>query len=351
MQCTKFELTLENGKTVVCSKAGQGKRIGFIGGGPGSFYFNGLSQLEHDYTFVACDSLWTYGKGNTLNEKCIQDIQNVTKENICEQDHLVVNALKPHFSVTEIDGFGFSAPGALLFEQALRYPADFRCIIGTGVGVTELDPTFTKTTSFFNQNASLERKQAFENCQTKYGELQSAISKRTYQWQPEFYKSFDLKPTTKLPLKPHKKFVAETLSNAPKLIDQLSAPEKAYAMIIEHWKHNPFKEHLNKHMQEHFFGKIYPQLNSLETLIALAKQKNILLIYGREDYITPLPRELQEQIQQQPNINLQLLDNVAHMSYLEAPNEYANLVRNFSSADKSVVNSAVSSVQPVSLGM
>ena len=341
MRFIKIQLKLENGETVTCSVAGQGARIGFIGGGPGSFYFNGLSLLEHDYTFVTCDFLWTYGKSHTLNEK---SIQGGTKENICEREHFVVNALKRYFNVTEIDGFGFSAPGALLFEQALRYPKDFHCIIGTGVGLIELDATFKKTTDLFYRVATEERKRAFESYQTRYTALQSAISSGNVAGNSELNRSFDLKPTTKLPLKPHKKFVAETLAMAPKLIYQLSNPEKSYAMIIGHWKHNPFGEHLDKHMQEHFFREIYPQVNSFETLITLAKQKrNILLVYGREDYITPLPQEVLEKIRQQAHINLEVLDHAAHMPYLEAPNEYANLIRNFSSANKCVV-----SAQPVS---
>ncbi len=336
MQAKKIQLELANGETVTCSIAGQGKRIGFISGGPGSFYFNGLSPLQHDYTFVACDFLWTYGKGSTINPNITQ---GVTKESLCERDHLVVDALKRHFGATEIDGFGFSAPGALLFEQALRYPGDFSRIIGTGVGLVELDATFKKTNDLFYRVASQERKQAFESYQSRYALLQTAVNSGSIAGRPEF-SSFDFKLTTKLPLKPHKKFVAETLAMAPKLIFQLSNPEKSYEMIIRHWKHNPFGEHINKHMQEYFFNEIYPQLNPFAALMELVKQKKVLLVFGREDYITPLPPDVLEKIQQQPNIQVELLDNAAHMPYFEVPDQYAKLVADFSGVGNCSAHSA-----------
>lgn len=339
MSFAKFELMLENGETVICSLAGQGSRIGFISGGPGSFYFHGLSRLENNYTFVACDSLWTYRKSAEFNEK---PTPLFTKNDLINRDHLVVNALKHYFNVTEIDGFGFSAPGAMLFEQALHYPKDFHHLIGTGVGLIELDAAFKTTNDLFYRTAAPDRKQAFERYQTQYTVLQSAISQGNVADNAPFGCLFDVKPTSKLPLKPHKKFVAETISMTPKLIYELFNPAESRAMVIQHWKHNPFGEHIDKRMQEYFFTKIYPQLKPLETLIALAAQrKKVLLIYGSEDYITPLPPDVLAKVQQQASVEVKIVHHAAHMPYFEMPNQYAKLVMDFLHVDSCPVHSAV----------
>jgi hypothetical protein len=44
MPTVQFELKLSTGETVLCSMTGEGPCIGFIGGGPGTFYFKGLEK-------------------------------------------------------------------------------------------------------------------------------------------------------------------------------------------------------------------------------------------------------------------------------------------------------------------
>jgi pimeloyl-ACP methyl ester carboxylesterase len=329
MKGSQFELKLENEKIITCSSAGQGPRVGFIVGGPGSFYFNGLSVLENEYTFISSDSIWTYGKSKPLEEK---NVATITKESIKERDHLIIKALKKHFDVTEIDGFGFSAPGALLFEEAADYPEDFDFIIGTGIGLTELDPTFSKTNAIFYNKASPERKKAFEKYQERYQELQ------TFENSPDenLLPLFDIKTAPQL-FKPHKQFVAKTIAVIPKLFFNYSESEQAKSMVIEHWKHNPFKAHIDKRVQEHFFNNIYPQLKPLQTLIELAKtNKNILLIYGDTDFITPLSTEILEQLHQYSTIQIEVMNDCGHVPYKEHPQKYLDIIMNYTQKGKQV---------------
>src|SRR5690349_15896054 len=117
MKTEQFELILENDEKVNCSKGGQGNRMAYICG-PGTFYLNSLDVLENEYTFFTCDSVWTYRKSKDLE---VKTINTVTKDSLKQRDHMVVNALKRRFNVEKMDGFGFSAPGALLFEEALDH--------------------------------------------------------------------------------------------------------------------------------------------------------------------------------------------------------------------------------------
>lgn len=324
MKTEKINLTLANGEKIICSKAGNGPRIGFIVGGPGSFYFNGLSCLEDEYTFYTYDAAWTYRKTDSLEEKKIAEI---TKETMIETDHLVVMALKEELGVEEVDGFGFSAPGALLFQQALHYPDDFSHLFGTGIGLTELDPTFAKTNALFYNLATKERTEAFEEHQSNYKHFKNSLDQDSPDESRAF---FDVKPKTKTPLKPHKQFVAETISMGPKFLFNFSDANTTRNTIIEHWKRNPFREHIDKRMQEHFFNTIYPQLNPLADLSQLVEQgKKLLLIYGDSDFITPLPDEISKELHSEPNIQLKIFKECGHMPYQESPEQYSELVREY----------------------
>lgn len=57
MEISKLKLELETGEVVPCSTPGEGPRIRYIAGGPGSFNFFILSLFEKNYTFVTYDSL------------------------------------------------------------------------------------------------------------------------------------------------------------------------------------------------------------------------------------------------------------------------------------------------------
>ena len=326
MKEKQIKLTLENSETIICSMAGQGERIGFIVG-PGSFYFTGLSSLQNNYTFVTCDAIWTYGKSSSLRK--LEDITAITRESIKERDHLIIKALKKYFGVEHIDGFGFSAPGAFLFEEALEHPEDFEQLIGTGIGLTELDSTFAKTNAIFYSHAAKERQAAFDEHQNQYKKFQLLAGNNTSTEQ-DIIAFFDVKPSSKIPLKPHKQFVAETIAMAPKLLFNFSEPAKSKELIIEHWKHNPFRGHVDKRMQEHFFKNIYPGLKPLSTLLELEKiDKKILLIYGDNDFITPLPKEIEKELCQTRNLKLEIIADCSHMAYMESGQKYSEIVIDF----------------------
>jgi pimeloyl-ACP methyl ester carboxylesterase len=314
----QFEFSLEDGRTMLCSMTGHGKRLGYIVGGPGSFYFKGLSSLHNDYTFVTCDTLWTYRKTPVERELSV-----VTKESIINQENLVIKALKQRFPNRVIDGFGFSAPGALLFELALQYPANFDLLIGTGIGLVKLDPTFTKTNEIFKRDASPRRKEIFEGYQIDYAQIKEG------EGTAASLGFFDLKSSQKLS-KPYKKFVAETLSMAPKLICDMSNPAQYQQAILNHWKTNLFGEHIDKSMQEHFFNSIYPTLNPLPTIEALLKkEQKMLLMYGDKDYITPLPANFLDLVKPFSSISIHVFERCGHMPYIEMAKEYTETIRNF----------------------
>jgi pimeloyl-ACP methyl ester carboxylesterase len=335
MKTEKFDLKLENGEIVSLYRAGQGPRIGYIVGGPGSFYFKGLSCLAEEYTFVTCDT-WTYGKKKSLEEKNEEKIIAITKEKIIQRDHLIVDALKKEMTVKEIDGFGFSAPGGFLFEEGLKHPDDFHNFIGTGIGLTELDPTFSKTNDFFLKEANDNRKLAFKQYQEQLKSLHMWLDGRSknklVSMTPEIkncFSFFDIKDTTKFPLNPGKKFLVETLAMMPKLLFDLSNKEYAREHVISHWKHNPWNEHIDKRKQEHFFNQVFPDLTPKESLITLAKNKKILLIFGKEDFVTPLPKDIIDELNKHPTIQLKILDNCSHMPYIESSDDYKKLVTEF----------------------
>lgn len=326
MEIRKLELILENGEIANCQVMGKGKRIGYIVG-PGSFYLKFLSILEDQYTLISADSLWTYGKASSL--KNLEVISKVTKDYIKQRDHFIIKALKKYYNDEKIDGFGFSAPGAFLFEEAMDYPDDFENIIGTGIGLTELDPTFSKTNTMFYKTASNNRKDIYEKYQNEFQKLKPLMDGLISLNENTFF-NFDIKDSTKFPLKPHKKFIAETISNVPKLLFDFSNHEKSKSTIIDHWKHNLLGEHLDKRMQEHFFVNIYPSLKPYSALLELAKyNKKILLIYGKSDFITPISAGKINKLVGFSNIELNIIDECGHMPYKETPFNFKVIIRNF----------------------
>lgn len=60
------------------------------------------------------------------------------------RDYLVVRALREKQKPESIDGWGFSGPGALLFEEVLDHPE----LYGRIIGVMELDPIFEKQIAY-----------------------------------------------------------------------------------------------------------------------------------------------------------------------------------------------------------
>lgn len=330
MKISQIELMLENGDILSCAVGGQGSRIGYLVGGPGSFYLNGLSHLGNIYTLVSYDAWWTDTKDQSYHKK---DLSVITKETIKKQDHEIILALKHHFGVATIDGFGFSAPGALLFEEALEHPENFDRIIGTGIGLTALDPTFTKTNSLFYQLASPRRKKAFETYQKKYKELQESLKEDSRE-DSKTLEFFDLKSKEKLK-KPHKQFLAETISITPKILFNYENQERSKSIILSHWKKNPFRARIDKKFQEHFFNTIYQEMRPLLTLIMLSKIKStILLIYGESDYITPLPEHILNILTLYRTITILIMQKCAHMPYIESPREYASIINEFLSCNK-----------------
>jgi len=334
MKKSQVKLELKNGITVICGVAGQGPRIGYIAGGPGSFYLQGLSCLGDDYTFITCDHIWTYSKKRSFEEK---NILSITKEMIKELDHLVIEAVKSHFNVTRIDGFGFSAPGALLFEEAKDYPDDFDMLIGTGVGLIKLDPSFTQTNQFFRSKATRERQYTFEMYQQKYREL-AEKKERDFASNKSTLNFFDFKSADKFENKPHKRFIAETIAIIPKILFDYTSEKEAKNIILTHWKKNIFGDYIDKRMQEHFFNIIFPQINSLDNIIDLAKSgKKILLIFGDSDFITPLVSDIEKTIRLYPTIFLEVINNCGHMPYIEDFEQYQNIVMKFVTQNENLV--------------
>lgn len=339
----QFKLVLENGETVICSRIGRGKKIAFIPGGPGTFYFKGLTSLYNKYTFIACDGVWTYRPpyGPLYGQRKPEEM---TRENIKKREHLVMNALKKHFKTDKIDGFAFSAPGAFLFEEALENPKDYDCIIGTGIALTSLGEGFSKTTEIFEKRATKEQKEIFAAHQEKYKELQSGINldKLIDQSLLTFFGfKADEKVAEEFKKEPYKRFVAESMAMAAKLFFDCSDMEKVRKRLMEHWESNPFGECVDKNFQEHFFMNIYPQLKPLQTIIELAKTgKRILLIYGESDFITPFTYEILQKLAEHPSITTMVLGESGHVPYVEAPKEYSEIVMDF--VEKGEINASQS---------
>ena len=317
----QFELALKSGKKITCKSCGTGSRHAYIIG-PGSFYFNSLEALHNVYTFYACDTYWAYTKPDTLRPD--EELRKINKLTLKEQDHEIVLALKQYLNISIIDGFAFSAPGLLLLEEAHDYSEDFDRIIGTGIGVTELDPTFEKTNQFFKCEASPERVKTFETCYHRYQTLTT-----TRENNPNL-KFFDLKSTTDTTKKPHKLFVAETLSMIAKLLYNHNDINKGREIVIKHWKRNTVGEHIDKRFQKVFFETIYPTMNPEKIFQNLEKTNNkILLIFGKHDFVTPLPEKQQKLISQHPKITLSIVDQTSHMVYLENQSLYKEIVETF----------------------
>jgi pimeloyl-ACP methyl ester carboxylesterase len=322
MPTEQFSLTLADGSTIKCSMISGGSRIGYIAGGPGSFYFSSLesAKLLDIYTFITSDAAWTYINQDSLNKK---DLSHINAKHIKENDHLIIEALKEKFPATPIDGFGFSAPGALLIEEALNFPEDYDRLIFTGLGLVTLDPTFTTTTKLFDSKASTEKRKHFKRDSDAKSLFDTLVLNYQLQQNHALSTFFAVSPTSKLPLKPAKKFLTETIAMRAKMFYDATDLESTKEQIKQHWYHNPLGEHIDKNMQELFFTEIYPQLTPLESLKILADTgKSILLIMGEQDFVTPLTSEITETLQQYPNINLQIIKEAAHVPYLEQPERY-----------------------------
>lgn len=335
MQATKLELTLEGGKKVICTKAGRGPRIAYIVG-PGSFYLKGLAALQDEFTFFTSDEAWTYRKprGDFFSQKKIQDM---SIEGIRRQDHLIVEALKKQWDTDKVYGFGFSAPGALLFEQALHYPGDYCQLICTGIGVIPLDPKFESTDKIFYDKASPERIESFKQSQSEYKSLQTSLADPSSpRIDPVLLKKFDYKADGKAQKKfrekPHKDFVAGALAIQAKLLFNFKpvVSEEGKDIIRNHWKHNLFKDHVDGRVQKFFFEKLYSQLNPAVAIKKLGEKGTpVLLIYGDTDYVTPLPEDTAKDLAKYPSIALKIIPEAGHITYMEKPKEYAQIINKF----------------------
>ena len=346
MQSTKFELRLKNGDTVLCSKIGHGPRIAQIAG-PASFYLSGMGPLFDEFTFITADSDWTYRKpyGKFFTEK---QIEHLTAESIIERDHQITEALKKEYKTSKIYGFGLSGPGGLPIKQQEKYK-DYCNLLLFGVGMTPLDPTFKTTDEYFYKHDKPARIARHQQMQADYAKLKFGLENN----QPvdaELLRQFgfkaDGKAAKKFQEKPHKRFLAEAISNTFKLLEnpklKLEDGAEKEDLIIKHWKHNlagpqlaeskfakPGKplwkhEHVDKRMQEHFFGKIYPELNSLETLKAI--NTPTLVLSGDEDYITPFDEVTEHTLKQLPHVRLRKIEKAAHMVYMEQPEAFRKAV-------------------------
>lgn len=319
MPVTSFSAKLESGEEVTFVVSGEGPRICYIIG-PGSFYLSGIAKLDKDVTFVTCDGLWTRDKKDTIDEKAIRV---VTAESIMQHEKLVINKIKSQFKCGKIGLMGFSAPAALAFKYALENPDDIACVIGTGSGLCELDPSFTATNAMFKQKASPDRVKRFEMDFKNYENIKNDEKDGV----PLPTSNFAVIPPLKRRLTPNSDYLEQIRFLTTKLVFN----DKYAGDCLTHWQQNPWGHVICQPMREHFFNTIQPKLDTLKFLKELesAGKVPVLLQHGEDDFITPLDEKIKSQLEKYTNVTLKVHAECGHLTYIEKAEEYAKDLRQF----------------------
>ncbi len=147
--------------------------------GPGSFYFNKLSDnLKQKFTFYAFDDLWAYRKGDPIN---IQMIESQNFDSLVAKVACIVQILKEHFHCGKVGLMGFSAPGLIAIAAGKIIGSEhIAFVIGSGIAATILDPEFKAASAYFEKYADQERKNRFQRDYETYQKLPRDLSPLTF---------------------------------------------------------------------------------------------------------------------------------------------------------------------------
>ena len=329
----KSNLKIEYDQALNLIAVGEGERVAYVFGAVGSFYLDQFpSNLYNEYTFYArAQTDWVYRK-----EPCItgKEINCITQETLIADDHVAVTALREKLK-KPICGFGFSAPGSLIFKHALKHPNDFEEIVGTGVAFIKLDATFSKSNSIFQANAEDQRKAAFNRHHEKFMKFMEGVKLSedglTFSVSGEsrdLMSFFGLNPE-KLSQKGHHLFLAETEFNKAKVMKRYN-DDNCDLNIYSHWKKNLLEFHVNRQVQRHFFESIASDedFEPLVWLLDLAKKRKVHLIFGKYDCITPIDSDIRSRLKSSLNTSFVEIEG-GHMPYVECPDEYSEIIRSF----------------------
>lgn len=320
-----MHLPLEGDENARFTVVGNGPHLVYVMGGLGSYYLKGLmaTGLTDKVTLIAHnDPLWVHNKTGSIDESAVK---RVDLETIMRKEKQLVQALKKHFKCAKISLFGFSALAALASEYALRHPEDVACLVETGAGLCELDPTF-KLTDEILKIRSPGRYGRFLKEQAHHENVlagKAAPLPGTNFFEAEKNEKHKRTPT------PNSRYRQWVYSITPKLAYN-DETEEMKNNAINHWENNVTGEVVHQPMREHFFNNIFPKLNPLN-LVNKLEEKGIptLLIQGADDYITPLGEGVAKVFEAYEHVKLTILPKCGHMSYYEHPQQYKKIVDEF----------------------
>lgn len=296
MKTKIIELKLGNNPTPTrFITAGEGPEIVYITG-PSSLYLQGLSHLQKQFTFVICaDDLWT--KSKTAEAKAKEEEKNIkeskpsvttTLESLVERDKESIAAIREHYKRDKIGLMGFSAPGTLALKVALEIPEQIAWVNGTGIALYDLGLNFEKAAEAFKKEASKPRQ---------------AIHTALYKTKP-------------------KDFLESIQQLSPSSIYDTAYIPALWSL----WARDPLGHVVSDEFRGHFFKEIQPKLSKKapELLEQLAKQNKvpILLITGEQDFVTPMPKDIEKQLRTYSNITLKIYPRCAHNPFIETPERY-----------------------------
>lgn len=335
MTISTFSLKLDSGEVANFISAGDGPHVAYVVG-PGSFYLKSLSALYPHITFVACDDLWTREKAAAPKDE--KEVSEWTSEKMVQQDASAIKAIKAHYGCAKVALCGFSAPGGVLGPaQILANPQDIACFVGTGIGLSPLDPTFSATTAAFKERATPERQNRFVAASDNFEKLKSGLEGASSLPTSNFVEEKPSddensrddgdRPRHKRTMTPNSEYVQSALASATKIFasdDEIPAG----AILDDHWRYNPDGKVMCQQMRGHFFMNIYSKMDTVN-LLQQQQEIPVCLIQGEQDFVTPMDSAVADQLVGCSHITLHQYDRSGHMPYLEEKEKYTEHVMSF----------------------
>lgn len=268
----------EGGKKTRGLKEGDGEYPCLIVG-PGSFYLNRLSdELKTKFTFFTFDMEWTREKSNPERAP-----SNITASDMIAHTGHIIASIKSNFRYSKIGLMGFSAPALIALQSAINYKEDVAYVIAIGCALSKLDAQFNATNERFNNEVDEKRREKYSLLQKNFSKLLSGEGGDPLV-DSNFIKD---EKTGKKRLTPNSQYVEMCRSIIVKL---LYDPEKYEAKFLKNWRFNADNKVINEPERQYFFGTILPMLDPSEIINKLEQYSDVptLLIYGENDYITPI---------------------------------------------------------------
>lgn len=341
-QVEQIMLTLPDGSKVAGARKGNSVEEVALIIGPGGFYLDYFPDaLTQHLTVFAIEDFLTQEKGKDPDAKAVSATK-VDKLTNRYQDALI--AYKKQFSkpgkTMRTGIFGFSVLACMAVYMALHrkdYP-HVSYAIPVGMPLMKLGPSFGATDDIWRERVLPKAWEQFQLDQANLKLLTSESEAERAEGEP--LASSNL--TRERSLTPVSGFVEECRAVIAKSIPFKQA-KRLRQRVIEGWRWSAVKDSSGKKgrvicmpARAHYFSKILPGIEAQDLLRVYVKQAAkdvtpLLLLYGREDGITPSDPEFLTFLQSKglDHLRIEEVAAGAHFLMLEHPALFTKIVFEF----------------------